>query len=305
MKSAYLKMHLSIFLWGFTGIFGRLIELREDLLVIYRMAITSLILYILIRFKGNLEKLSLRDLLKIMGTGFIVMIHWLAFYGAIKKSNISVALSCLACTALFTAFLEPLMNQKKSQRLSVSEIGTALLALSGIGLIFYSGQSLGKGVLLGVLASFLGAIFTIINKNLVADHKAETVTFFEISGGFIFLCILLPFLQHFFPADKMMPSATDWIYLILFSVFCTVIPFLLSLSALKQLSAFTINLALNLEPVYGIILAILLFREDRELGPAFYAGSFLTLGSVILYTYLHFRKIKNPNHSGPGFSSFD
>lgn len=279
-------MHVSIFLWGFTGILGRLIELQEGLLVWYRLIITSVILLLILLSTGRLQKLSLKETIRICLVGLAVTTHWLFFYGAIKYSNVSITLSCLASTALFTSVFEPLLNRSEGKKFKpdLLELFFALLAISGIYLVFAFQNSYGLGIVLALIASAIGALFTVLNKKLVSVHRPETVTLLELCSGLIFLSVLLPFYLKIFPSEKMFPNKMDWLYLFLLSFFCTIIPFILSLNALQKVSAFTINLSLNLEPIYGIILAFLVFGENKLLGWGFYAGTALILCSVTFHS---------------------
>ena len=280
MKKAYFQIHAAIFLWGFTGIFGRLIELSDALLVWYRLAITSLCLFAFLLWRKQLSFPSKKELVKISVVGILLTTHWLFFYGSIKCSNVSIGVSCLSSTALFSSIFDPLYHRKK---INPREIILGLGAIAGTYLIFFSQQYYATGILLGIGSAVLGGIFTTLNKALMEKHQAEIVSFYELGTGWIFLTLLLPFLLLFFPSTKLFPSNIDWTYLLLFSVFCTIIPIGLSLRALKKISPFAQNLSLNLEPLYGILLAIIVFHENRELNAGFYIGSLVIFGSVFLH----------------------
>ncbi len=287
MKKAYLQLHISVFLWGFTGILGRLIDLPDALLVWYRMIITALMMLIGLLLRGNFRMPTAREVLRISLVGTLVSLHWLCFYGSIKSSGASVALSCLASTALFTSLLNPVFGGKK---IHLREIFFGLAAIAGISMLYLYRGAYTSGLLLGLSASAIGALFTILNKKLMEKQDPLIVSFLEMGSGFLFLTAILPLYFSFFPGGKMIPSAADCIYLLCLSFFCTVIPFTLSLYALKKLSAFTSNLILNMEPVYGILLAVVLFREDRFLHAGFFAGSALLVATVILHSFLERRK---------------
>jgi drug/metabolite transporter (DMT)-like permease len=165
----------------------------------------------------------------------------------------------------------------------------AMLALLGMFLIFQFTQLYRTGIILGLISAMLGSSFTILSKRLVGKYNSETITTYEISTGFIYLTVLMPLYLYFFPTDKLIPDSTDWLLLFVFTVMCTVIPFNLSMKALQNVSAFTANLSLNMEPVYGIILAFIFYHEQKELNAGFFIGAGLILFSVIFYMLIRFR----------------
>jgi drug/metabolite transporter (DMT)-like permease len=276
-------MHLSIILWGFTGVLGKMISLSEGMLVWYRMMLvtTSLLLYI--RFTKTSLHVSKAQFRKLFMVGTLLMVHWLFFYGAIKYSNVSITLSLFASTTLFTALLEPLITNKKFNKV---ELLYSFLALAGIGIIFYSDEnSYTIGILLALLASFVGAFFNILNKEIVQEVKSSVVSFYEIASGLFALTLFLPLYIYFLKPEVLYPTVQDWSLLLILAVLCTHVTLILSLNALKHLSAFTLNLAINLEPVYGIALAFLFFGENAQLNAWFFLGSAIIMLSVILHSY--------------------
>lgn len=280
-------MHICIFLWGFTGILGKLIQLSEGLLVWYRMVLTAATLLIILLFRKELRLPPAKELLRLSGVGFVIMLHWVTFYGAIKYSNVSIALSCFSSSALFTALLSPLFERRK---LIVTEILFGILAIIGIYLIFSFQQLYAIGIILAIVSAALSALFTIMNKKMVEKHQPEMITFVELSSGLVYLTMLLPIYLYYFPAPSLLPSNMDWLWLLILSFFCTTIPFTLSLKALKKVSAFTLNLSVNLEPIYSIILAIAIFQENKELTWGFYLGTAIILSSVVLHGLYKFRQ---------------
>ncbi len=287
MRKALIYLHISIFLWGFTGIFGRAIDLKELVLVWYRLIFTVTLLLLIPAFSRKIKKLSLKEINRIALVGFLVAIHWVLFYGSIKYSNISIGLSCLSTIAVFTSFLDPLINKTK---INFRELLLAVFALIGMLVIFNVQELQRTGIILGIGAALVGSYFTILNAKLVKDFTSETVTFYELASGLIFITAALPFYQHIFPTSSLIPSAKDLVLLLFFSIFCTVIPFNLSLKALQHVTAFTSNLYINLEPIYGIIFAFIFFHEQKELKPGFYLGSGIILSSVVIYTIYKYRK---------------
>src|SRR5579862_5323024 len=180
MKKAYLQLHISIFLWGFTGIFGRAIDLKEVLLVWYRLIITVGVLALVAYARKNIQKLPFRDIRGIAFVGLPIALHWVCFYGAIKYSNVSVGLSCLSTVAVFTSFLEPAITGK---RINLSELFLALISVGGMYLIFKFQEFHRTGIILGLCAAFFGSYFTILNKKLAAKYDSQTITFYELSSA--------------------------------------------------------------------------------------------------------------------------
>ena len=279
MKKALIQLHLSVFLAGFTGILGKLITLNEGLLVWYRLLFTIITLYIIFRWKRMLSKLSFRQIVPIGLTGIVVALHWLFFYGSIKYSNVSIAVVCFSLTSLFTAILDPLINR---YRMNKAELLLSGLTLFGILLIFHFDTEYRTGIILGIFSSLFAALFTIFNKRLISKYDTPTITFYELSVGWLVLSLFLPFYLHIFPQPLAIPSTSDLIYLLILSWACTVCMYMLSMSALTKVSAFTVNLTFNLEPLYSIILAFIIFKENKQLTPAFYAGLGCILLSVVL-----------------------
>lgn len=279
MKKAFLKLHIAVFLAGFTAILGKLITLNEGLLVWYRLLITVILLGLVLYIKHELETVSLRAGMQLFLAGSVVALHWVCFYGSIKYSNISVSLTCLSSIGFFTALMEPLIVKRK---IDILEVLLGLLAIAGIYLIFDFYPQYKPGIFFGVISALLASIFPILNTKLLERHRAKTVTLYEMAGGLLALSLVIPFYLQLFPATHYLPSATDWIWLLVLAWFCTVYSFILQLNALEKISPFTVNLTYNLEPVYGIALAFILFHEDKFLSSGFYYGLFLILLAVIL-----------------------
>ncbi len=281
MKRAFIQLHIAVFLAGFTAILGKLITLNEGLLVWYRMLITALTLGVILYLKKELKILSFKTSIKIFLVGAIVALHWVCFYGSIKYSNISVSLTCLSAIGFFTAVLEPLIKKRK---IDIYEVLLGLLAIAGIYLIFNFYPEYKLGILFGIVSALLASLFPILNKDFLKTYSSGTVTVYEMTGGVLALTVIIPFYLKVFPAKYYLPSATDWLWLLVLAWFCTVYTFILGLNALKKISAFTANLTYNLEPVYGIILAFIIFHENKYLSAGFYYGLSLILLAVILQT---------------------
>jgi drug/metabolite transporter (DMT)-like permease len=279
MKQALFKLHAAVFLWGFTGVLGRLISLNEGLLVWYRILITIITLYVIMRSKNELHSVSSKERNHLFYIGCILALHWCFFYGSIKYSNVSIALTCLSSTGLFTAVLEPMITGKK---IVVTEILLGLIAIAGIYLIFHFDPQYKTGIILGIIASILTCIFSILNKTQVSYNAPRTVMLYELTGGLLLLTLLMPFYLYLLPTQHLVPGKMDVLWFLLLSWVCTILAMDLSLQALQKVSAFTQNLTLNLEPVYGIILAFVVYNENKYLSQWFYLGFALILLAVIL-----------------------
>lgn len=281
MKRSFLKLHIAIVLAGLTGVLGRLITLDEALLVWYRMGISSLAMFIIASF-GQSRLLPARpDLLRLLGTGGIVALHWVLFYGSIKYANVSIALVCFSTVGFFTSILDPLIT---GRRWLLRELLLGCAVMFGIWLIFSFDAAFRTGIILGLVSSFMAALFTVLNKILLRHQTAESLTRWEMTGGWLLLTALLPLWLHWFPANRLLPSLSDLGWLIFLGLFCTVFAFRLSMDALKEISPFTVNLSYNLEPVYGILLAFVLFEENKYLGKGFLPGMLIILATVLIQT---------------------
>lgn len=281
MKNAFVKLHISIFLAGFTGLFGKVVLLNEGLLVWYRMLFASIFLFLMLWGGGKLCRLPLRELVKACGAGMLLAFHWVFFYGSIKASNVSIGVVCYSLVGFFTAILEPLINRR---RFALRELLYSLLTVGGIVLIFQLDTRYRIGILLGVISSALSTLFTIASKRLGERHPSGVLLAYEMAGGYLGLTFLLPIYLYYFPVETILPGGQDLLYLLLLSSLCTIGVYLLQIQVLKEVSAFTVNLSYNLEPVYSIVLAMLFFGEAKELNSAFYIGLSLIICSVLLQT---------------------
>lgn len=280
MKKAFLYLHIAVFLAGFTGPLGRLIDLNEGLIVWYRLAITSITMWILFSLLGKLQRIAVKDMLKLSGIGLLAALHWVTFYGSIKYANVSVALVCFSAVGFFTALLEPLLLRV---RIKWIEVMLGLLVIAGIYLIFHFDPRYKTGIILGIICALLLAIVTIYLREFVQRINPETVLTYQLSGGVLLLSAFMPFYLRLFPTDYIIPNFKDWIWLLVLAWLCSVLAFQCSVTALKKLTAFTVNLSFNLEPVYGIALAFLLFGESRDFNWSFFAGLVLIAASLIIH----------------------
>lgn len=243
------------------------------------MLLSAVILGAILGFKKQFKKLSWKNTLKLFGVGAIISLHWVSFYGSIKYSNVSVSVTCLSAIGFFTSLFEPLMMKRK---IDIVEVLLGMLAIAGVYLIFNFYPEYKTGIIFGIISAMLASFFPILNKKLLYDFSPNTVTVYEMAGGFIALCFILPFYLHFSPAKYFIPTSGDWLWLLILAGVCTVFAFNLSLNALKNLSAFTTNLSYNFEPVYSVILAFIIFKENQFLGIGFYLGFTLILLAITL-----------------------
>jgi drug/metabolite transporter (DMT)-like permease len=287
MKKAFVQLHIAVFLAGFTGVLGRLITLNEALIVWYRLLISCFVLWILLLLKNKEPAVSRKQILQAGGIGFILALHWVTFYAGIKISTVSTTLVCLSAMGFFTAILEPILLQKP---FDIVEVLLGLLVIAGIGIVFHLDPHYKAGIIISLFSAFLASIFPILNRQILQKMDATTATRWQLSGGFLFITIILPFYLYFLPPQRLVPSLTDWIWLLVLGILCTVIAFELFMKALQKIPAFTVNLTYNLEPIYGIAMAFVIYREDKDVGPGFYYGFSLILAAVILQT-LRLRKI--------------
>lgn len=280
-------LHIAVFLAGWTGIFGRMISLGGLPLVWYRMLISIVTLVLVLWCLGRLHKVGRRALLQIAGCGVLLALHWVAFFASIQTANVSIGVACIATSCFFTTLFEPLINRT---RVSWKEILISFISIAGVLLIFSLDVRYRLGIALGLLSAALYSIFAILNVNVAARTGEDTPTMllWELVGGALFLTLCIPLQTRVLPAEPILPVGSDWIWLLLLGSVFTIVPFLFQLQALRKLSAFTVNLTYNLEPVYSIALAALLFHEHREVNWSFWLGLALIIISVLLQT----RRIK-------------
>lgn len=286
---AYLELHLAVFLWGFTAILGDLIQLSAVTLVWWRVFLTSLSLIAFVRLGAIYQDIGLRKLLIYVGIGCLTGLHWVAFYGSIKLANASIALITMATTSLFSSLLEPWIVKTPFRWY---ELLLGIFLLPGIWLITEgTSDTMNLGIIVGLISAFLASLFTNLNKRYMEDTDPVRLTFIELGGATVFLLLFLPFFgsKPFLP-----PTGMDWVYLLVLALLCTTLTVILSLRALRKLSAFATNLTINLEPVYGIFLAYFLLQDGQELGIRFYLGTLIIMVSVFGYAGIkRFLKRKN------------
>jgi len=279
-NKALLQLHGSVLLAGFCGVFGRLITMNEVDIVFYRILLTIAILFVFV----GLPRIGWKRFFQIAGCGALLGIHWILFYGSIKMSNVSIGVVCYALVGFYTAFLEPWIFHRK---IAVQEVIFSLLTIAGLLLIFSFDSRYRLGIAVGAFSSLTAALFSVLTKKASQGVSTRAVTLYEMVGGLVGVLVIAPIYLIIFPSDSpvvVWPSDINLVWLLCLALFCTVGQYMLQFLSLKKLSAFTVNLTYNLEPIYAIIIAFILFGEANELNISFYAGIFLIILSVLLQT---------------------
>lgn len=306
-------MHIAVLLWGFTGILGRAISLDAPMLVWYRMLLTGLLMAGILTYRKQWVKIERRDMRRMALVGGLMGMHWVSFYASIKLANVSIALVCLSTASIFTPLFDPMINKSRHD---AKELLLGSLAIVGVYLIYRFQQFYGWGILAGVAAALLSSVFTILNKQIANKYPARTMVFYEMSTGWLFISLLLPVLFYTKPETVFIPHAAaitsaqwyqnDWVWLVVLSLCCTVWAQSLALNALKKLSSFTATLSVNLEPVYGILLAFVFYNENREIiflngTNKLNAGFLIGMGLILLSVVLQMLRLLKPRFATMGY----
>lgn len=274
-------LHVAVFLAGWTGIFGRWISLAGLPLVWYRVIVSVIVMTVVMGIGGKLHPMPWRSVRRIAACGFLLAMHWVAFYASIKASNVSVGVACIATSCFFTTLFDPLLNRKK---VSFRDIFISLIAILGILLIFSLDVRFRAGILLGLLSAAIYSVFALLNIRVASEtgEDSSTMLMFELVGGLLFLTCCMPVYARLEPGAAIVPAGSDIVSLLLLGSLFTIVPFLFQIQALRKLSAFTVNVAYNLEPVYSILFAAIIFDETSEVGLSFWIGVALVVASVAL-----------------------
>lgn len=275
----YLHLHFLVFIAGFTAILGQLITIGSIPLVWYRMLMAGLLMLLYIKFakvKLNIDKYTM---LKFLGAGIIVALHWITFFEAIKQSNISITLAMFSTGAFFASLIEPLFYKR---RIIWYEILFGIIVVIGIFLITHGELRYLNGIILGVVSALFSSLFAVINGTFIQKHSATVISFYEFVSGVLFLTLFILLFEGGFDAKFFMLSHADWLFLFVLASICTAYAFIGSVKVMKFISPYTVVLSYNLEPVYGICLALILFPETETMNPQFYFGAILVLFSVMM-----------------------
>lgn len=282
----YLHLHFIVFIWGFTAVLGDLITIAAVPLVWFRMLLGSIFVLIYIRFTKRKLKVSLKSLVIFALIGFLIALHWLAFFKAVKVSNVSITLAMMSTGAFFTSLLEPIFFKRKIIKY---EVVFGLIVIVGLYIIFKVETAYLTGILFALLSSFLGALFSIFNGMVVKTHDATIISFYELFFGVVFITIFI-FSTDGFNVSFFDLSSTDWIYILLLASVCTAYAFIAAVHIMKWISPYTLMLTTNMEPVYGIILALLILGDKEYMNPTFYLGALIILMTVIVNGIIKTRK---------------
>ena len=282
----YFHLHFIVFIWGFTAVLGDLISIEAVPLVWHRMLLGSLFVLIYIIYNKGMLKVSLRSLIKFAFVGLLIALHWLAFFSAVKVSNVSITLAMMSTGAFFASFLEPIFFKRK---IIGYEVIFGLIVIIGLYIIFKVESAYLSGILLALLASFLGTLFSIFNGMMIKSHNATVISFYELLFGVVFITIYILSIDGFDNAFFNL-SGSDWTYLIILASICTAYAFIASVHVMKWISPYTVMLTTNMEPVYGILLALLILREKEYMSPTFYLGAIIILITVVLNGIIKTRK---------------
>ena len=278
----YLLLHIIVFIWGFSPVLGRFINTDAYQLVWFRVLITVAVMFLYLKITKHDLKISSKHFWQLSGIGVIIMIHWLAFYGAIKESNISVTMVAFSTGTLFSSIIEPIFFKRQVR---FYEVIIGLIIMGGIALIFSIETEYWLGIVFGIVAAFTSSLFGVFNAILAHKLKPGIVSFYELSAALVSLSLFLAFNGNFKPEFFVLDNSSI-IGLLLLSLVCTVFPFIAAVDLSKYISPYTIVLTVNLETVYGIIWAILFYNENKEVKPTFYIGVLVILVTIFLNSYL-------------------
>jgi len=282
----HLHLHLIVFIWGFTAILGQLISLSALPLVFTRMSIAVVVIYIYLLIRKKNLTIQTKDIVRFLIFGFVIALHWLTFFHAIKISNISITLACISTGAFFTSILEPIFYKRK---FILYEVLLGCMVVVGLLLIFQFETQYKMGIIVALTSAFLSASFSIINGKLANTHDSVVISFYELVGGLFLLACFL-FYQGGFTVNNFNFQPNDYLWLGILGSICTAYPFIATIDIMKYLSPYTVMLTINLEPIYGILLAVFLFKDQEKMTPVFYIGAVIILLTVLLNAYFKNRK---------------
>ena len=282
-------MHFVILIFGFTGILGKLITIEAIPLVFWRTLIGGGAIYVWLKMRRKISKKSTSDVLKMGGIGLLVAIHWITFFASIKISNVSVALTMLATSPMFIGFLEPLIFKRK---IDWRELTVAAVVLVGVGTIFSFNTTYHEGMILGIISAFFASLFATLNGVLIKTHDASNISLVELLTASAAIFILL-FFTGKVNSELFVLSSQDWFWITILALVATSFAFIAFTSVMKVLTPFTTSVAINLEPIYSIILAVMIFGDEEIMGTRFYIGASIIIGAVFLNSLLKRKSRKN------------
>lgn len=285
----YFRLHFIVFLWGFTAILGMKISLPPVEMIFFRTLLSALGMALIVLAGRVSLGVSKKDLWGLLFTGTLVAIHWIAFFGSARLSNVSVSLVGFATASLWTSFIEPLSQGKK---VKAFEVFLGLSVIAGIVIVFSFQYSYRAGFLVAIFSGLMAAVFSVINARYAARIDSRTITFYEMTGAAVSTALFFPLYARYWAADgllRLTPTPEDWLYLLILAGVCTVYAFTVMIRLMKRISVFFIQLTINLEPVYGILMALLIFKESERMDFRFYLGTGIIIGAVLAYPFLRRR----------------
>lgn len=285
-RKDFFLLHFIVLLWGFTAILGVLITIDSVSLVFWRTLLSSIGLFVFMKWKKIPFTAPRREIWKMLGTGVIMAGHWILFFASAKVSTASICLAGMATTSLWTSITEPLMTGRK---IKPFEVALGMVVIFGLYLIFRFEFNHILGLSLALGSAFLAAIFTVLNSKFTKRHHHYAINFHEMTGAVLASAIMLPIFPLLVPENQtgFFPAPSDWLWLLILAWVCTVYAYSVSIELMKRISAFFLNLTVNLEPVYGIILAVLIFGEKETMSLEFYLGTLVILGAVLAYPIIN------------------
>ncbi|MDG5493064.1 DMT family transporter [Psychroserpens sp. SPM9] len=287
----YIHLHVLVFIAGFTAILGELISIGSTALVWYRMCIAGILMFLYIKMIKLKIKVNTKTKLKFFGAGIIIALHWITFFEAINQSNVSITLAMFSTGAFFASFIEPLIYKRK---IIWYEIIFGMIVILGVFLITQSEIKYLYGIVLGIASALFSTLFAVINGRFIEVHRATVISFYEFISGVAFLSLFIMIFQGGFSADFFILSSNDWFYLFILASVCTAYAFIGSVDVMRYLSPYTVILTYNLEPLYGIAMALVLFPETEIMSAQFYYGAFLILATVLADCILkNYKSYKN------------
>lgn len=275
----YLHLHLLVFIAGFTAILGELITITAIPLVWYRMIMAAFLMFIYIKIAKVNISIRPKSVLKLSIAGIIIAAHWITFFGAIDQANISIALAMFSTGAFFASLIEPIVYKRK---IIWYEILFGLIVITGVIIITQSEIKYLTGIILGISSAFLSSLFAVLNGSFLKQHTATVISFYEFLSGVIFISLYLLFTNEGFNLKFFNLSTSDFFYLLILASVCTAYAFIASVHVMKLISPYTVVLTYNLEPIYGILIALILFPESEKMSTSFYYGALLIIATVVL-----------------------
>lgn len=286
----YLHLHFLVFIAGFTAILGELITINAISLVWYRMVIASILMLVYIKTAKVKLKINLKSILRLSIAGVIIALHWITFFGAIDESNISITLAMFSTGAFFASFIEPIIYKRS---IIWYEILFGIMVIIGVFIITQSEIKYLTGIILGISSAFFSSLFAVLNGSFLKKHSATVISFYEFLSGVFFITLYILFFGEGFSSNFFSLSQSDFGYLLILASICTAYAFIASVYVMKIISPYTVVLTYNLEPIYGIIMAIILFPEKEKMSPSFYFGAVIIISVVLLNAIVkNSRKLK-------------